>query len=69
MSLRQYEAGRPGGKKAQLEKRNPTQDLKVHLLSGETKRLQQWQKQTGWVYYVCAVTGGTTAPAVLADSF
>lgn len=53
----------------QLEKRNPTQDLKVHLLPAETKRLEQWQKQTGRVYYVCAVNGGTTASAVLADSF
>lgn len=82
MSLRHHEAAhRPGGrrkskerekkkkKELQLEKRNPTQDLKVHLLREETKRLEQWQKQTGRVYYVYAVNSGTTASAVLADSF
>lgn len=73
MSLRHHEgAQRPGGRRKakkkkekeeelRLEKRNPTQDLKVHLLRAETKRLKQWQKQTGRVYYVYAVNSGTTA--------
>lgn len=68
MSLRHHGgAHSPGGRRKKPQ--NPAEDLKVHLLWAETKRLEQRQKQTRRVYYVDALNGGTTASAVLADSF
>lgn len=75
MSLRHHEgAHSPGGRKGKKTRQqqkppDPAEDLKVHLLWAETKRLEQRQKQTRRVDYVDALNGGTTASAVVADSF